>query len=253
MQRKLKKKNSKIMQGEREEKLNSIGFVWSGSGPKMVSWEDRLEECRNFRRKHGHLNVPPPPNPKKASEKEAATAQSPEERSFQSWCQRQRDNNRRFQAGQQVNFDKKRQRQLNDMGFNWLLKKRSDNAEDGRSGKRKDEDVYSAQIAKLQQVKELYGDCNELKNIEKAFPGDTKLYNWMKTQRKHWKNWKKGEWNSLTNERRLMLEAVGFNFEPRKHYAPPGSKKKEASEASDRAAEMADAEEVRAEIGVPYD
>ena len=33
----------------------------------------------------------------------------------------------------------------------------------------------------------------------------------------------------LSDERRCMLEAVGFDFEPRQHHAPYGSKRKEAS------------------------
>lgn len=45
-----------------------------------------------------------------------------------------------------------------------------------------------------------------------------------------------------------MLEAVGFNFEPRKHYAPYGSKKKGASEEEAGEAAMQAAAEAAAEL-----
>lgn len=68
MQRKLYRQKSNVIQGERTEKLDSIGFAWGGKGLVKVSWDERLEECRNFRHKHGHLSVPFPPSSKSQSE-----------------------------------------------------------------------------------------------------------------------------------------------------------------------------------------
>lgn len=249
MQRKLYKKGSKVMEGERTDKLNSIGFAWSTGAPKKLTWEERLEECRDYRRTHGHLNVPPPPKPKKADEAEAAASQTHEERSFQWWCHRQRESYRKLQTGQKTNFDKKRQKQLDELGFNWMEKSYGKTgATRSTPGKPKNEDVYNEQVAKLRRVKELYGDCNDLNDIEKVCPGDKKLLYWIKTQRKQYKNWQRGEWSSLSNERRLMLEAVGFNFEPRKHYAPYGSKKKGASEEAAGKAAIQAAADAAAEL-----
>jgi len=249
MQRKLHRQGAKIMQGERTQKLNSIGFAWSGNAPKKIPWEERLEECRNFRRIYGHLNVPPPPNPKKASEEESAASQTPEERSFQWWCSRQRDNYRKLQAGKQTNFDKKRQKQLDELGFNWMEKHYAKpGANHLTPGKPKNEDVYNAQVAKLRRVTVLYGDCNDWKNIEKVHPEDKKLSYWIKTQRKQYKNWQRGEYSSLSTERRLMLEAIGFDFEPRKHYAPYGSKNKDKAEERAGEAALKAAAEAAAEL-----
>jgi hypothetical protein len=45
-----------------------------------------------------------------------------------------------------------------------------------------------------------------------------------------------------------MLEAIGFNFEPRKHYAPYGSKKRGTSEEEAGEAAMQAAVEAAAEL-----
>lgn len=186
MQRKLQRQNAKVIQGERMDKLNSIGFVWSGDSAKKIPWEERLEECRKYRIKHGNLDVPPPPNPKRASEEEeAAATQTPEERSFQTWAHRQRNQYRLLQAGKKTNLDKKRAKQLDDLGFNWMEESYGKVASNRTTpGKPMNEDVYNAQVAKLQRVKDLYGDCNDSKNIEKVCPDDKKLQYWIKTQRK---------------------------------------------------------------------
>lgn len=234
------------------EKLDSIGFAWSGSGPKKLTWEERLEECRDFRRKHGHLNVPDPPNPKKESEAAAAAAQNADERSFQWWCSRQRDGYRKLQAGgNPPHFDKKRMKQLDNLGFDWKAEKEYSKDSTGRprvGGGKKNEEIYNEQVAKLRRVGNLFGDCNDWDNVEQVYPGDTKLRYWVKTQRKQYKAWKKGEYSSLSTERRLSLEAIGFDFEPRKHYAPYGSKKKEQSEERAGAAALQAAAEAAAEM-----
>ena len=250
MQRKLYKSNAKVIQGERTDKLNSIGFAWSTGTRQKVPWEDRLEQCRDYRRKHGHLKVPPPPNPNREGEKELAESQTPEERSFQWWCHRQRENYRKMQVGKKTSMDKKRVKQLEELGFDWMA---NHYGKSGASkltpGKPKNEDVYNEQVEKLRRVKELYGDCNDLKNVEKVFPGDKKLNHWIKNQRKQYRNWQRGEWTSLTTDRRLLLESLDFNFEPRKHYAPYGSKKKEdASEQDARAAALRAAAQAAEEL-----
>lgn len=250
MQRKLHRQNANVIHGERTDKLNSIGFAWSGNAAKKVPWEERLEECREYRRKHGHLNVPPPPNLKREGEEEVASTLAPEERSFQLWAHRQRHQYRHLQAGKTSNLDKKRAKQLDDLGFNWMEESYAKSGTSDRTtpGKPMNEDVYNAQVAKLKRVKELYGDCNDWKDIEKVCPDDKKLSYWIKTQRKQYKNWKRGEWSSLTTERRLRLEAIGFDFEPRKHYAPYGSKKKGSSEEKAGEAAMQAAADAAAEL-----
>jgi hypothetical protein len=208
------------------------------NGGEKVSWEQRLEQCRNFRRVHGHLNVPPPVDPakkKKAAEKGETLPEdeglTDEERGFRWWAFRQRDYRRHFDAGKKSTLDKKRIKELDQLGFDWETRGYAGGTNARRV--RRDKEVYTERVAQLQRVKDLHGDCNNIRNIEKVFPREEErkpLLAWAKSQRKQWKNWKSGATSSLTDERRQMLENIEFEFEPRKHYAPYGSKKKEMAD-----------------------
>ena len=44
--------------GQRMEKLNAIGFEWNAEWRSVKSWDERYEQLIDFRRKHGHCNVP---------------------------------------------------------------------------------------------------------------------------------------------------------------------------------------------------
>jgi len=209
--------------------------MWrTGTRGVKVTWEERLEQCRNFRRDHGHLNVPPPADPvkkKKAQERGDTLPEdeglTDEERSFRWWSFRQRDYYRQFQEGKKSPLDKKRIKQLDDLGFDWDSRGYAGSSGGGKGGGKRDEEAYKQRIEQLTRVKDLYGDCNDIKNIEKVYPDEErkKLLSWMKNQRKAYKAWKNGTYTSLSTERRQLLENLEFNFEPRKHYAPYGSKK----------------------------
>ena len=231
MQRKLHKQGAKSIQGERTDKLNAIGFQWS-TGTVKPTFDERLEECRNFRRKHGHLKVPPPVS---SNRETAETYRSQEEKSFRSWAQRQRDEYRKFHTGLKVSLDKARINKLDELGFDWESEKATRGvAGEGKRGKPRNEDVYNERLEQLKQMKEQFGDCNDINTFKKAgYPENSALHTWVKAQRRGFKNLKKGKWSGLTPERIAKLEALGFDFEPRKHYAPAGSVK--AAKAARRA------------------
>lgn len=206
------------------------------TGTRGLSFEQRLEQCRNFRRAHGHLKVPPPPDPakkKKAQEKGEMLPDeeglSEEDLNFRWWAFRQRDYYRLFQAGKKSPMDKKRAKQLDELGFDWEARGYA-----GATGRGKDyEEIYNERVQQLTRVKQLHGDCNDIRHIEKVFPEEEerkKLLSWMKNQRKYYRAWKNGKPNSLSTQRRQLLEALDFDFEPRKHYAPFGSRKQDAVE-----------------------
>ncbi|GFH58467.1 hypothetical protein CTEN210_14943 [Chaetoceros tenuissimus] len=53
--------NNSTLSKERVEKLNAIGFSWKappGPKPNVNVWNDRLEELKLYKLKHGHCNVP---------------------------------------------------------------------------------------------------------------------------------------------------------------------------------------------------
>lgn len=218
------------------DKLEAVGFMWrTGTRGIKITWEERLHQCRNFRRVHGHLDVPPPVDPvkkKKAEERGETLPEdeglTEEERGFRWWSFRQRDAYRQFQAGKKSPLDKKRIKQLDELGFDWSSRGYAGSSGGGKGGGKRDEETYRHRIEQLTRVRDLYGDCNDVKNIERVYAAEDErksLICWVKNQRKAYRAWKAGTYTSLSTERRQMLEAIEFNFEPRKHYAPYGSKK----------------------------
>jgi len=233
MQRKLYRQKAPLIMGEREQKLNELGFVWE-TGVAKPSFEERLEECREFRRKNGHLDIPLPTKNNKGDQ---SNCESKEVRSFYSWAQRQREEYRKFNANVKSSLDRFRIKKLTDMGFAWELKMRGDDPggrpREYRPGKPKNEDRFKERVQQLRDIRDRYGDFNDLKTLKLAgFDETSTLYQWIKAQRKQYKSLKAGQWSSLTEERHAMLENIKFNFEPRKHYAAYGSKSKSSLRSS---------------------
>ena len=289
MQRKNYRKKLPSIMGERCDKLNDLGFLWDIKKANP-SFEERMEQLRDFRREHGHLDVPLPPLPPshqrhdinensgdhdgtdhsnldddnagrstqavdeggdmssavEAAESAAADEDAttdPEVISFRRWVQRQRDEyNTCYLVGKKCSLDKVRVKKLEELGFTFERVRKSRGAynPNGPLGRRADPDKYSSRIEKLRIVKEICGDCNKAREI---FPDDQILIDWMKAQRKQWKNWQEGRKSSLSTERRQQLEGLGFVWQPRFHYAPYGSKVSEKrsakAEAEAAAASMA--------------
>lgn len=126
------------LQQDRIDQLNSIGFVWDcEENAKKASFEDRLEECRNYRRTHGHLTVPPPlkgvptgPNYTK------------EESSFRRWARNKRQDYHKFINGQKSRIDKAQIKKLEDLGFDFTRNAASTSS----SRKHKQEDCHDEEI-----------------------------------------------------------------------------------------------------------
>jgi hypothetical protein len=184
-------KGEKIIQGERMEKLEAVGFKWrTGTRGIKIPWEDRIEQCKQFRLEHGHLNIPPPADPtkkKKAAEKgeplPGEEGLTEEEKSFRWWAFRARESKRAFDVGKRSSLDKKRINQLEQLGFDFETRGYF-GGNGGKGGGRRDEEVYMERIEQLKRVRDIYGDCNDIKNIEKMFPAEEfkRLVSWMKNQ-----------------------------------------------------------------------
>lgn len=89
------------MTKERAEALDCIGFVWNSQG---AAWYERLSELREFKKAHGHYNVP---SNFKGNVQLAR------------WVKCQRRQYRLYQAGLPSNMTKQRIRALKNMGFEW--------------------------------------------------------------------------------------------------------------------------------------
>jgi Helicase associated domain len=83
---------------------------------------------------------------------------------------------------------------------------------------------FAERVAELAWVVEKGGSINDKQSILSVFPNNTSLLEWNKTMRKQCKLWKDGKRSQLTEERIAVLNDIGFDFNPRKHYAPPGSR-----------------------------
>jgi len=212
IQRRQNKLKAEILSEERKEKLNALGFVWK-AGADKPTFEGRLEECRNFRRTHGHLNVPRSLDIKKNEGPQISN----EEKSFYDWAHRQREEYRRFNSGQKCRIDRGRIKKLTELGFEWSSEKRI-----FQGIRRK---AWNEQYAKLKHCYELLGNINDINNLKATYPGDDSILEWVKTQRKMWKNQQLGSHSTMTTARREQLEALEFDFAPRRNFAPRGSKK----------------------------
>ena len=214
------KLKSKTIMGERGTLLNSIGFVWH-TGAIKVTFEERLEECREFRRKNGHLNVPLPTQ--SAVDDPSPSEESNETRSFNLWAKWMRDEYRKHKEGKKSAMDKFRIRKLDEMGFVWEPLP----LDAGRSRQTRPPTAkFLERIEQLRQVKEQYGDCNDMKFLRMAgHDENSSLYQWVKAQRKKFRAAKAGKVTTLTAEILAMFAELDFKFEPRGHYAPYGSKK----------------------------
>ena len=88
---------------ERRAALDSIGFPWRLWTKK--SWDERIEQLRAFKDEHGHVNVPIRRN---------------EKQSLATWVDEQRKLYRqKHQKGAKVPLTAEREKQLEDLGFQW--------------------------------------------------------------------------------------------------------------------------------------
>lgn len=94
----VQKKNSELTV-EKIELLNSIGFVWSAK--PLNQWRSKFEELIEFKRKHGHTNVPC------------------RQGSLGVWVKNQRSQYRLLVTNKHSELNQWRVNALNSVGFEW--------------------------------------------------------------------------------------------------------------------------------------
>jgi Helicase associated domain len=209
-----RRKSSKLCQ-DRVQKLNDLNFVWDPPSFQKT-FQIRVEECKEFKQKHGHLRIP------LFNEKnEDGSDPTEEQKRFRLWARSIRlQYKRRMVEKIHNNLDKSKIQALDEIGFDWDYGT-DDKVELSAVAFN---DRFLDRVEQLREVKRVCGTCNDKKSILKVFPNENSLYIWVKTQRKKYRNWKEGKAiESLSEERREMLRELGFDFEPRKHYAKRGS------------------------------
>jgi hypothetical protein len=159
----------------RIQKLESLGFEWDSRG---TAWEDRLSELADYRKIHGHCNVP-----KSASENPKLGI----------WVGNQRKQYRLHLEGKISSMTLSRIQELEGLVF-----------EGGNLGA-----TWEDRLSELADYRKIYGQCN----VPNRYSENTKLGAWVKNQRSHYKLREEGKISPMTPSRIQALESLGFEWD----------------------------------------
>lgn len=187
------------MTTERLVKLTDIGFVFSLRPDGFTSWEDRMEQCKQFLAQHGHLQIP---------------KHHPE---LGSWTQQMRWYYKRNLEGKKSSLTKERQEQLDDMGFVWLVGKRLPTVLNPKT--------WDERLAEFQDFLKIHGHPFVPQHMEGGLGG------WVSRQRYEYNLMtKQRPCNQMTPEKALKLAHAGFAFDASSIRRTPKSALDAASE-----------------------
>ncbi|VEU33465.1 unnamed protein product [Pseudo-nitzschia multistriata] len=143
------------------------------------SWNERFQELIRFREANDHCFVPHnyPANPK-----------------LSQWVRKQRHQRKRKEKRLHSTLSDERQELLTNAGFIW--------------------DSHRAMWQERYQSLELFQMTNGHCNVPSNFH-DSSLSNWVKNQRKQFKLFQTGSKTTMNEERINLLNALGFNWNPR--------------------------------------
>ena len=179
--KKLRNNRGNKMTASRLQKLNDIGFVFTPRAA-YLRWEERMEQLKEYKQKHGHLRVP---------------VIDPDIGEF---VARQRVEYAKFVEGKPSNMNQERVDDLTNLGFVFQV------------GKRRISEVkivrktWEERFEELLQYKDMYGHTLVPQN-------NSALGEWVHKQRKMYKLLKSGKPCSLTTERALKLADINFVFD----------------------------------------
>jgi hypothetical protein len=154
----------------RIQALESLGFEWG-------AWEDRLSELADYRKIHGHCNVP---------------RNYIENHQLAVWVVTQRSNYRFYQEGKKSSMTAFRIQELESLGF------------EGGSHTVAWED----RLIELADYRKIHGHCN----VPRRRSENLKLSRWVGAQRTHYWLYKKGKPSQITTFRIQELESLGFEW-----------------------------------------
>jgi hypothetical protein len=164
-------------QSQREANLEAIAAGWH---PPVPVWEERLSELVDYRKIHGHCNVP-----KRYSENTK----------LGSWVGDQRTHYRLYQEKKVSNMTTLRIRELESLGFEW----------DSRGA------VWEDSFSELADYRKIHGHCN----VPKRYSENTNLGRWVGRQRMQYRLLLEGRRTFMTTFRMQELESLGFEWNSR--------------------------------------
>jgi hypothetical protein len=159
----------------RIQELESLGFEW----PYLTAnWEDRLSELADFRKIHGHCNVP---------------ESYSENTKLGYWVANLRTEYRRKQQGRKSSMTTFRIQELKSLGFEW-----------DRLGA-----AWEIRLSELADYRRIHGHCN----VPTNYSENTKLARWVAYQRSNYRLQQQGKKSPMTLSRIQELESLGFEWD----------------------------------------
>ncbi len=162
------------------------GTVTVANDSSRKTFNDRLEELKQFKEKYGHCNVP------------QGYAADP---SLGHWCSHMRSSYKNFRngKGRKLGMSEERIQQLEQLGFQWVGK------HGGYWAK-----SFEERMADLREFKKVNGHCN----VPDGFNPDPSLGQWCRNMRRGYKALKtgRGPRYGMNDERIRELDQVNFEW-----------------------------------------
>jgi hypothetical protein len=154
---------------------NASGRQW-----RLSAWEDLLSELANYRKIHGHCNVP---------------QNDSENTKLANWVATQRNQYSLHLEGKASNMTISCFQELESLGFEW----------DSRDA------TWKYRLSELADYRKIHGNCN----VPHNYSENSILANWVGNQRGIYKLHLEGKTSPMTNFRILELEFLGFEWDSR--------------------------------------
>jgi hypothetical protein len=184
--KKLKNGQSNRMTAVKMQKLTELGFQFA-KRPSYKSWDERLEQLKNFHAKHGHVRIP-------VSDVELGE-----------FVSRMRQEYNKFQDGKKSSLNDERIQALADLGFLFCAGKRPQTNTTARRKKK----TWDERLEELVAYRNKNGHC--------LVPQHTSLGEWGHKQRSEYKKLKNGQPTKMTAIKIQKLTELGFIFDASNH------------------------------------
>jgi hypothetical protein len=193
-------------------KLDALGFAWEmpgaavskqiSKGNRDAGWEGWLVKLKAYTREHGDCNVP------------QGWAEEP---GLGSWVATQRRGKKKLDRGEpsSLGMTAARAAKLQALGFAWELSATAISKQHSKG--QRDDAGWDAQLAKLKDYAREHGDCS----VPQKWAEDPSLGTWVADQRANKKKLDRGDSKpKITAARVAKLDELGFNWAPRRGFAP---------------------------------
>jgi hypothetical protein len=159
----------------RIEELESLGFEWKRAC--FTVWEDLLSELAEYRKIHGHCNVP---------------WNDKDNLKLSNWVANQRRQHRLHLEGKTSPMTTLRIQELESLGFEWRVYVTS----------------WESRLSELADFRKIHGHCN----IHMGYSKTSELVRWVSTQRTQYRWRVEGKKAQITPARIQSLESLGFEW-----------------------------------------